>query len=270
MENGELCLSIELSNIVVDGGDENDIRTLYTYYASGEDICVIPGSIPLGAKSIPVQIIIACPQRAQGGMRLKSTLDIFKFYGSHVQCFISGWFAGQLFPEYTDRTEAIEWNTDQGPPSQKAKEKYRQRGYSFVTPPESHTTTIKYRSGMRVVPFWGVFSPVNKSQIQGYIEFLEKWMRFVSWVSDAEGRLHMIVDTKLERARTDGDEDVINFTRAVYKSLPSALLPAAMPLSADTIEGSTLVQDLQRSGRVPNTKYCRVAAYGKGPLQLFL
>jgi hypothetical protein len=251
IQNGELCLSIELFNIVVNGGDENDSRNPYIYYASGKNICVVPGSIPLGAKSVPVQMIIACPERAQGGMRPKSTLDILtKFYGSHVQCFISGWFAGQLFPEYTDRMEAIEWNTDQGPPSQKAKEKYRQRGYSFVTPPESHTTTIKYRSGMRVVPLWGVFSPVDKSQIQGYIEILEKWMRFVSWVPDAEGRLHMIVDTELERARTNADEDVINFTRAVYKSLPSASLPAAMPLSADTIEGSKLVQDLQRSGLV--------------------
>lgn len=250
MENGELGLSIELSDIVVNGGGENDSRS-YTYYAYGEDICVISGSIPLDAKSIPVQMIIACPQRARGRMRPESTLDILtKFYGSHVQCFISGWFAGQLFPEYTDRMEAIEWNTGQGPPSQKAKEKYRQRGYSFVAPPKSHANTIKYGSGMRVVPFWGVFSPVNKSQIQGYVEFLEKRMRFVSWVSDPEGRLHMIVDTRLERAYTDADEGVVNFTQAVYKSLPSVLLPTAMPLSPDTIEGSKLVQDLQRSGRV--------------------
>jgi hypothetical protein len=251
MENGKLHLSIELSNIAFNGRSGNETQNTFTYYDYGKNMCVIPGNIQIGAKSIPVQIIIVCPQRAQSEMRLVPTLDILtRFYGSHVQCFISGWFAGQLFPEYTDRMESIEWNTDQGPPSQRAKEKYRQRGYSFLPPPENPTKKVTYASGMRVVPFWEEFLAVDKSQIYGYIEFLKEWMRLVSWVSDTEGRLHMLIDAELKTARIDASGDVIDFTQTIYNLIPTAMLPAAMPLSSDTVEGSKLVKDLRRSGRV--------------------
>lgn len=82
---------------------------------------------------------------------------ITSFYASHVQCFISGWCAVQLFPRETSNRQSILWNKEGTLNVKRAITKYEARGFTFVERPRKHVFPARRmsldRGGLSFVSF---------------------------------------------------------------------------------------------------------------------
>ncbi|KAI7978476.1 hypothetical protein EIK77_002372 [Talaromyces pinophilus] len=217
-----------------------------TYY--GRDMSVISGHVPIGLGLVPVQMIITRPRH--GSREPPTALDLItKFYASHVQCFISGWCAGQLFPELTNSMCPIEWNTDQGPPSERAKAKYRRRGYRFLPPTITYAQfgqNFDCKTFSRDYRFMAGVSDEDGRRLSNRISSLFGNIQPYIWQADPEGRLQLIREERLLWRIDHGNGEVPNFTQTIYNSLPAWNRPRSIPTASNT----ALVRDLQRSGLV--------------------
>ncbi|KAI9036323.1 uncharacterized protein KD926_002087 [Aspergillus affinis] len=83
-------------------------RMTYAEDNEGLQMYVIKGSIDVGGKATAVQLIPHL--RGRLGSKVRSLDVVVSFYATHVQCFISGWCAVQLFPDFTRCRAAAYWS----------------------------------------------------------------------------------------------------------------------------------------------------------------
>lgn len=178
---------------------------------------VIPGRVKGSRGEHKVQLVL-CNHRV---------LDmITSFYASHVQCFISGWCAAQLFPKETSNRQSILWN-ERGPPSVKrAIAKYKARGFTFVEPPRKYTFPSRrmslYRGGLSFVSFQSFYK--QQMACRDYAErnleqafyLLTEAFRLNSWWVRAD---ELVLTTDPEGIDKGPMEDDVDFHREVYLAI---------------------------------------------------
>lgn len=102
-------------------------------YADDErlEMFIIRGSVDARGTKENIQLV-ACT-RMFHTTKPRPMDKISSFYATHVQCFISGWCAVQLFPELTRRKTAMIWTGIGRYNWSYAVEKYTDRGYTFTS-----------------------------------------------------------------------------------------------------------------------------------------
>lgn len=153
-------------------------------------------------KDIHNQLVMECPLR-----------EVTRSYGSHLQCFISGWCAVHLFPKITSARESIRWDSTADSSTDAAVRKYEKRGYSFESPSvfgpyEFPARRLSVYNGnvmfLSFTSFYKKFirpDKVTEMALERRMSTLKRSLGLRSWYMSHHGDLEMATDEELLAAK---------------------------------------------------------------------
>lgn len=156
-----------------------------------------------------VQLIVCSPKRGFRSSTCETPMErITSFYASHVQCFISGWCAVQLFPKESSERTAFLWTDPIADPTVgPAIEKYESRGFTFMdwqTPYKFPVDRITVGNGKALfVSFEDMYAETlgDRFDTRGLFEELTAGIEMLSWYVNAGEKFTMITDGELKQMR---------------------------------------------------------------------
>jgi hypothetical protein len=159
----------------------------------------------------PVQLMICSPGIGRTRYHHETPMQrITSFYASHVQCFIAGWCAVQLFPAETSKKRAYIWKyPGEDPTVTPAMEKYEARGYEFVSYDgvyEFPARRISIQNGGALfVSFQATYEKMvgDKFDVPSLFKKLTAGMGMLSWYMGINGRPTLCTDEELSALQRD-------------------------------------------------------------------
>lgn len=179
--------------------------------AYGEDSdsgSVLQGHVSVAGESQKVQLILCAPGSSGYPMQRQTpVMRVSSFYASHVQCFLSGWCAVQLFPEETSKRTAFIWDTLLEASVWRAIDKYKERGYTFKGWEGPYTFPSKRLSVRDRSVLFVDFTPTYKEALadadypRELFRMLRAGLDMLSWYVNQDGCIELSVDKELTAAR---------------------------------------------------------------------
>lgn len=184
---------------------------------------------------------------------------ITNFYASHIQCFISGWCAVQLFPTKGER--AITYKGVECDTINAGIAKYKERGYTFEDPPiplKFPTDRIRIKGGSALLVsfdhlYEGIaeFCRTYRDQVERYTKVRQTSLEMISWFVNSRGTLTMCVDPEVEDIRR-GPLQSIRLLPYIARYAPQGENVIREPQSYDQPLENPLILQLVTSGvRMP-------------------
>ena len=173
--------------------------TLESY---GEQLEVIEGKMERRGRVKRVQMIICKNYEVVG-----SPFDyISRFYATHVQCFIAGYFAGHFYNDMASKKCAILWNAEDRALNkiQGCVEKYKKRSFSIVTnealssPKTPHYTRFREK-GSFAIKFEAIYKKIDSmTSKEGQLWMIcmgraDAHLRNLAWGA-FNGRMHLLLN----------------------------------------------------------------------------
>lgn len=184
-----------------------DMPSAYNMFDTGD--VIIRGNTSEASGSQDVQLIV-CDALGKGYLPGWETPmeRVTSFYASHVQCFISGWCAVQLFPRYTSKKTSFIWADPEDPSVSKAISKYKARGYKFEAWTQPYTfpaERVSVENGRATfIDFSGMYcdgaSPT--SNVKDALSMLKAGLNMISWYVTPYATVAMSTDGELNKARS--------------------------------------------------------------------
>ncbi|KAL7904304.1 hypothetical protein GGI35DRAFT_489889 [Trichoderma velutinum] len=173
---------------------KTDIKS---YNFVGLTFPVMEGTIKSASGNVKVQLIIAAWDEWDTSL----LRFIGKFYASHVQCFIGGWYACHMYHKVAKKKKSYKWLPNNQQADKKTREaikKYEARGYEFIEPQgrieNKFLIDNSKKRESKFIDFWGMYDyivPDATKKYEWHYSERQKQLRSVTWREVAgELRLH--------------------------------------------------------------------------------
>ncbi|KAL7940153.1 hypothetical protein V8C42DRAFT_338406 [Trichoderma barbatum] len=159
-------------------------KKMESYDFVGLTFPMMEGTIKLESRNVKIQLIIA----SWNDFDTSLLRFIGRFYASHVQCFIGGWYACHMYYQMAQKKKAYKWlpnNQQTDEKTQEAIEKYVERSYKFIEPQCREKMRFFKDRESKFIDFWGMYDCIVKDATveyaQHYIKRREQ-LRGVMWI----------------------------------------------------------------------------------------
>jgi hypothetical protein len=178
------------------------------YGTTEEDHTIICGRTTAKDSNQKVQLILCSTRRT--GFPIQTQTPVMKvtsFYATHVQCFISGWCAVQLFPDMSQDKKAYLWDDRGEPLVDAAVEKYEKRGYTFIPYDKSYVFPNERRSVQDGSALYIGFERMYEEElghdvgVNQLFYMLKKGLDMLSWFVNNNRILTLSMDDELAAVR---------------------------------------------------------------------